>query len=111
MVAVRNELARHGWWPVVSTVLAVTIGLIVGALIPALVDVGVNNLGTWLYLDQFPTGHGGRWARVAPYLAAALVPVGLPLVALATNGSYADRSMVHTVEKDFSAPPPPSPTH
>lgn len=110
MAAVSNELTRHGWWLVVSTVLAVTIGLATDVLIPAMIYVGVNNLGTWLYLDQFPAGHGGRTARVAPYLAAALVPVGLPLVVLATNGSYADRSMEHTAEKEYVDPPPPFPT-
>ncbi len=91
-----------------STVLAVIIGSFVGALIPALIYSGVNNLGTWLYLDQFPAGHGGRWARVAPHLAAALVPVGLPLVVLATNGSHADRDMEHTLAKDAPAASPSS---
>jgi hypothetical protein len=88
---------------VVSTVLAVIIGSFVGALIPALIWCGVNNLGTWLYLDQFPAGQGGRLARVVPYLAAALIPVGLPMVLLGTNGSYADRSMEHTLAKDAPA--------
>jgi hypothetical protein len=107
-VAFSSELARHGWWLLVSTVLAVIIGLAVDALIPALIYAGVNNLGTWLYVDQIPAGHGGRTARVVPCLAAALVPVGLPLVLLGTNGSYADRSMEHTLSKDAPAASPSS---
>ena len=93
-----------------STVLAVVVGLVFDAMIPALIYTCLNNLGTWLYIDQFPAGHGGKTARLAPYLAAVLLPVGPPLVVAGTNGSHADRSFEHTVEKDYVDPPPPSPT-
>lgn len=109
MAVARQELARHWWWLAFSGTLAVVVGLVTETLIPVLVYVGVNNIGTWLYVDQLPTGHGPRMARMSPYLAALLVPIGLPLVLLATNGRSAVRSPQTTLDRD---PPtdPPAPT-